>query len=161
MIIQCINCYKNFEVNPSLIPSAGRNIICGSCNHSWFYKNEVILNTEVIEDNIKNKSSNIKELSEKSYSIDINDRDNNLNEEVLSEDIIIDETIKKKDVSSIGLSKILSYLIVLVISFISLIIILDTFKSPLTNIFPSLELKMYNLFETLEDIFLFLKNLLI
>ena len=71
------------------------------------------------------------------------------------------QLIQKKEVSSIGMGKILSFLIVLVISFISLVIILDTFKSPLTNIFPSLELKLYNLFETLEDIFLFLKNLLI
>jgi predicted Zn finger-like uncharacterized protein len=160
MIIQCINCYKKFEVSASLIPSTGRNIICGSCNHSWFYKNDVILNTEVIEDNNKNESSNIKKLSEKSYSIKISDKENNLTEEVLSEDIILDKT-KKKEVSSIGMGKILSFLIVLVISFISLVIILDTFKSPLTNIFPSLELKLYNLFETLEDIFLFLKNLLI
>ena len=38
MIIQCINCNKKFEVNSDLIPSEGRNIQCGSCNHLWFFK---------------------------------------------------------------------------------------------------------------------------
>ena len=40
MIIQCVNCNKNFEVKSSLIPKNGRNIQCGSCNHVWFYKIE-------------------------------------------------------------------------------------------------------------------------
>ena len=37
MIIQCVNCYKKFEVEDSLIPDEGRNLTCGSCNHKWFY----------------------------------------------------------------------------------------------------------------------------
>ena len=37
MIIQCINCNKNFDVNSELIPSSGRTIQCGSCNHVWFF----------------------------------------------------------------------------------------------------------------------------
>ena len=38
MIIECVNCSKKFDVNSDLIPSAGRTIQCGSCNHVWFYK---------------------------------------------------------------------------------------------------------------------------
>ena len=38
MIIECIKCIKKFEVNSELIPSEGRTIQCGSCNHIWFYK---------------------------------------------------------------------------------------------------------------------------
>ena len=38
MIIQCVNCSKKFAVDSDLIPSAGRTIQCGSCNHVWFYK---------------------------------------------------------------------------------------------------------------------------
>ena len=37
MIIECINCNKRFEVNSELIPSSGRTIQCGSCNHIWFF----------------------------------------------------------------------------------------------------------------------------
>ncbi len=49
MIIQCINCNKKFEVNSNLIPSVGRNIQCGSCNHLWFFKKE----DEYIENIVK------------------------------------------------------------------------------------------------------------
>ena len=37
MIIQCTSCNKKFEVNVSLIPPEGRDLQCGSCNHTWFY----------------------------------------------------------------------------------------------------------------------------
>ena len=37
MIIGCINCSKKFKVNSDLIPSTGRTIQCGSCNHVWFF----------------------------------------------------------------------------------------------------------------------------
>ena len=38
MIIECINCAKKFDVNSELIPTDGRTIQCGSCNHVWFFK---------------------------------------------------------------------------------------------------------------------------
>ena len=37
MIIECIKCIKKFEVDSELIPSEGRTIQCGSCNHIWFF----------------------------------------------------------------------------------------------------------------------------
>ena len=37
MIIICINCSKKFDVNSDQIPSEGRTIQCGSCNHVWFF----------------------------------------------------------------------------------------------------------------------------
>ena len=52
-------------------------------------------------------------------------------------------------------------MLVSIITCIAIVIIMDTFKSPLTNIFPGVELLLYNLFETIEDMFLFFKNLLI
>ena len=61
--------------------------------------------------------------------------------------------IKKKILNS---SKYLNYLIVIIISFIGLIIILDTFKYPLKVVFPQSENMLQNLYETLKDIFLFL-----
>ena len=38
MIIECPNCNKKFKVESSLIPESGRNIQCGSCNHTWFFR---------------------------------------------------------------------------------------------------------------------------
>ena len=54
MIIECINCHKKFVVNSDLIPTAGRNIQCGSCNHLWFFKPDKIQ----------------KEISEKQVNVD-------------------------------------------------------------------------------------------
>mgnify|MGYP001458893444 CR=1 FL=1 len=137
MIIECINCHKKFEVESSLIPESGRKIQCGSCNHIWFYKEiENVSKDEIkIEDDNNINAQNINELDKK--KIKDKPKKNNLN-----------------------FSKFLSYLVVGIISFVAIIVILDTFKSPLKKIFPNLEILLFNLNETLKDIFLFIKNLL-
>jgi hypothetical protein len=50
--------------------------------------------------------------------------------------------------------------IVFAISFIALIIILDTFQVPIGKIVPNIEFILYNLYETIKDIGLFLKDLI-
>ncbi len=143
MIIECINCHKKFMVESSLIPESGKKIQCGSCNHIWFYN----VKTDVSSDQLITDSQS---LTEEQTNIENN--------------VILEKTQKKTNISSStnnsNFSNILSYLIVGVISFIAIIIILDTFKSPLTKIFPNLEIFLYNLMESLKDIFLFIKNLL-
>ena len=69
------------------------------------------------------------------------------------------ELIKYQSKSNFSFLKILNYLLVLIISFVALILILDTFKNPLGKYFPSLELVIYNLYETLKDLTLFIKDL--
>ena len=146
MIIQCKNCNKEFKVDTNLIPESGRNIQCGSCNHVWFYKKEIkspeplTLNDIIEEDKIE---KNIFE----------NKDDKNLNKTIKKER---PQTTKIKNQTG---SKFFSYLIVFVITFLSLIILIDTLKTPLINIFPSLELILFNLFETLKDIKLFIIDL--
>ena len=49
---------------------------------------------------------------------------------------------------------------VLIISFIALIVIIDTFKSPIYKTFPNLEIVIFSLFEVLKDIELFIKDLI-
>ena len=66
--------------------------------------------------------------------------------------------IINKDQNVIG--KIFSYTIVGIISFVALIILLDTFKSPLSVIFPKLEYFLVSLYETLKDIELFIIDLI-
>ena len=143
MIIECPNCHKKFNVESSLIPESGRNIQCGSCNHVWFFKLIVDVQNELI--NTETQNINYEEKVKKTSEINGKTR------------------IKKQIKSSAdtyAFSKILSFLIVGIISFIALIIVLDTFKKPLTNIFPNLELLLFNLVESIKDIFLFFKNLL-
>ena len=159
MNINCINCKKIFEVNSSLIPENGRTIQCGVCNHIWFYKPKINdsedgTNSEIINPSLIEKKAKIEnEISQDQNRSPTNDIDNN-NE-------ITNKKIKKKSKKySFSIIKFFSYMLVLVISFIAIILILDTFKSSLSNIFPDLEIFLYNLFETLKDVYLFLKNLL-
>ena len=164
MIIDCINCSKKFEVNSSLIPENGRTIQCGSCNHVWFYKPQIdAQKNETTSDFNENQNDNEDDISLTNNELDQN-HDNqeekkifNTNEKLIS-DTIEDKNKTKK---TFGISKFLSYLLVSIISFIALIIVLDTFKSPLSNTIPGLEIFLYNFFETLKDLYLFIKNLFI
>ena len=63
---------------------------------------------------------------------------------------------KKKNNTS---SKFFSYLVVSVISFVALIILVDTLKMPLMRVFPGLEIILFSLFEILKDIKLFIIDL--
>jgi len=159
MIINCINCEKKFEVNSSLIPKNGRTIQCGVCNHIWFYKpktnvSENETNSEIIDPSSIEEETQIEnDISQDQDKSPTNVIDNN-NE-------ITNKKIKKKNKkNSLSIIKFFSYILVLVISFIAIIVILDTFKSSLSNVYPDLEIFLYNLFETVKDIYLFLKNLL-
>ena len=155
MIIQCVKCNKQFEVNSSLIPDNGRNLKCGSCGHTWFYEqnqNDTVQNLSKLNAEQTIKENTVEPNKQKEKDLISN---NNLQK---TENV---KKSSKNNVSNnISLGKILSYFIVFIISFIALIIILDTFKSPLNKIFPNLEFLLYNLFETIKDIILFVKNLL-
>ena len=84
---------------------------------------------------------------------------NNKNDQIIiSNEAKVDFKIDKKNTYS-KTSNFFSYLIVVIISFIALIILVDTIKSPLINIFPGLEIVLFNLFETLKDVRLFITDL--
>ena len=154
MIIECINCSKKFEVNSDLIPEEGRTIQCGACNHVWFYdlKNQSSINPSDEKAEIKNESLIKKETKYRN--------ENNITKQKIDKlDVNEKALIKYQKKNQFKLSKFLSYILVLIITFIGLIIILDTFKNPLSIFFPNLELLLFNLFETLKDIFLFIKDL--
>ena len=147
MIIACPYCEKKFEVDENLIPDKGRLLKCGSCDKTWFFnKNNNVQTDLLIEKPTKQKK-------------------------ILYEDQKIDKTtsnvpikpgselIKYNPKYNFTLGKFLNYIIVSIITFVAIIIVLDTFKDQLSNIFPNLELVLYNLFETLRDLILFAKDL--
>ena len=165
MIISCPNCSKQFKINPSLIPDNGRDVKCGSCNHVWFYKIEdnktepLPLHDDFtdkeIEDEINNKiADNIDEPNDVSLRKDIDDKEDTTEDKIAEKQIPVKNKIKKNTSG-----KFFSYIIVLIISFVALIILLDTLKTPLISVFPSLEILLFNLFETLKDIKLFIIDL--
>ena len=166
MIITCPNCNKKFKIDPTLIPDDGRDLKCGSCDHVWLYKvedvssmpltlNENVDNNEIELDEIKKISDNefkkdqliSKKITKKK------EKENKTKEFIQKQKSISDD--KRINTGS----NFFSYLVVLIISLIALMILLDTLKTPLISIFPGLEVVLFNFFETLKDIKLFIIDL--
>ena len=165
MIITCPNCNKQFKIDNSLIPDEGRDLQCGSCNHIWFYNiqeknNEVLeLKQEIINEDIETKAENKEDkIEEKQQPEEIIKTEINNKKKVKNSEKQKNTTTLKKTENK-G-SKFFSYLLVFIISFVALIILLDTLKTPLINVFPGLEIILFNLFETLQDIKLFIIDLI-
>ena len=165
MIITCPNCNKKFKIDNSLIPDEGRDLQCGSCNHVWLYKIEeenskiLELKEEIDSNDIETKvdKNNEKIVENKNPLTKIKTEINNQKKEKNIEKQ--KETKVSKNTENTG-NKFFSYLIVFIISFVALIILLDTLKNPLINVFPGLEIILFNLFETLQDIKLFIIDLI-
>ena len=155
MIIQCINCNKKFNVNSELIPSGGRQIQCGSCYHTWHYIIEDVSEKLLILDNTE-KSQEIEKDIKQDASINENLIKNDQAKPLKQETTINDDN---KEIKSKGISNFFSYLLVVIISLLALLFLIDTLKTPLINIFPQLEIILFNLFETLKDVKLFIIDL--
>ena len=166
MIIECINCNKKFEVDPNFIPITGRNIQCGSCDYIWFFKKEKQLEINLSESktNQVKRTTNVEIpkltesiIKEAEKRLTTSKETKNLENSNLRSDENNHYKHIVKDKNIVG--GFLSYFVVTIITFIGLIILLDTFKKPLVKIFPKLEILLFNLYETLKDIELFIKDL--
>ena len=161
MIITCPCEKKQFKIDDSLIPQEGRELQCGSCERVWFYKPK----NEDKDPLTLNENISVKKIEP---VIETNDINLEFSKKLQKEKIVkpeikkeiskeIPKTVKKLENKGF---KFFSYLIVLIISFVALIILLDTLKTPLINVFPGLEIILFNLFETLKDIKLFIIDLI-
>ena len=157
MIITCPSCEKKFQIDPALVPEKGRDLQCGSCNHAWFYKpeNESEAPLALNENTFVNKDKTQIEKKDQNIEIRKKTKKEKKNKPRIKKEIpkIIEKPTNRG-------SKLFSYLIVFIISFVALIILLDTLKTPLINVFPGLEIILFNLFETLQDIKLFIIDLI-
>ena len=142
MIITCPSCNKKFNVDASLIPMEGKLLQCGSCNHKWFFEKKVkkevkkplVKETEIIDKNVPDNTEKLITEAEKAiHNTEKNSTKNKIN--------------------------ILSFLVVLIITFVALVILLDTFKNSINLLIPGFDLILNNLYETLKDIILFIKDL--
>ena len=156
MIITCPNCNKKFQIDPALVPEKGRDLQCGSCNHAWFYKpeNESEALLALNENTFVNKEKTQIETKKQNIEINKKTKKEKKNKPRIKKEIpkIIEKPTNRG-------SKLFSYLIVFIISFVALVILLDTLKTPLINVFPGLEIILFNLFETLQDLKLFIIDL--
>ncbi len=156
MIIICPSCKKKFEVDSNLIPDKGKLLQCGSCDQTWFFNKHNQINIEkekILPKERNDENKNIQSIPVNKKNETINEDFSNLTKEKGS------ELIKYEPKFNFTFLKFLHYFIVLIISFVAVIISLDTFKEPLSTLFPNLELILYNLFETLKDLILFIKDL--
>ena len=181
MIITCNNCSKKFDIDSDLIPEKGRLLQCSGCDHKWFFKKEVLENTvSPITIDIKKDSVNIFDQNNPLNIDEINPSDLSKGEaetdteEELTEKIVVNNEEKPEKKIEININesttvnakpkkqknfKILNIFIVAIISSIAFIIIVDTFKYPIGKIVPSVEFILYNLYESIKDISLFIKDL--
>ena len=177
MIIKCNNCNKNFHIDSGLIPEKGRLLQCNVCDHKWFFKKAIkeipipIVKIEDIGDVLTpfNQDVTLAETEnpktiellegviDDAPAIEKNPIQNGNEIEKVKEDDkkpIIKKSINKKSYN------ILSLTIVFIISFIALIIVLDTFQEPISMFVPNIEFILYNLYETVNDIVLFFNDLI-
>ena len=182
MIITCNNCNKKFDIDSNLISDKGRLLQCAGCNHKWFFKKEVLKNTvSPVAKDIVNEGVNIFDQNKRSNNDEINPSELSIEEievdieDKLDEKIEINNEEKPKikidaninQSTSVNIKpkkqknfKILNIFIVATISFVAFIIIVDTFKYPIGKIVPNTELILYNLYESIKDISLFIKDLI-
>ena len=181
MIITCNNCNKKFNLDSNLIPDKGRLLKCSSCDHKWFFKKEVLENTvsPVVED-IDNDNVNAFDQNNPTNNVEINPSD--ISKEQVEIDTVEEldgkievnneEEPKNKINANVNESteanakpkkqknfKILNIFIVAIISSVAFIIIVDTFKYPIGKIVPNIEFILYNLYESIKDISLFIRDL--
>ena len=169
MIITCNNCNKKFDIDSNLIPDKGRLLQCASCDHKWFFKKEVLENTvSPIDEEAGIDSINIFDQNNSS----INEEESVSNTPKDQVEVDLEEETKEKIEVNINEStqvntkpkkqknfKILNIFVVAIISFVAFIIIVDTFKYPIGKIVPNIEFILYNLYESIKDISLFIRDL--
>jgi predicted Zn finger-like uncharacterized protein len=175
VIISCINCKKNFDINSSLIPEKGRLLQCNGCSHKWFFKkitkDEPTSIIKVNEHNeepeiFKDELEPILNEAESPKTIELLDR---VNDDVsgIEKILINDDKSKKNDNIDLEINfseskknyNILGLTLVSIISAVALILVLDTFQGPISKIFPNIEFLLYNFYETINDIKLFIRDL--
>ena len=149
MIISCDQCHKKFEIDSNLIPKDGRLLECGSCNHKWFYKQDIKDKTEeiIIEPQLKNiEEKNISPIQ--SNISQIKELDTSSKKK---------EIIENKKIKKIG---VLNIIIVFIISFVALVVLIETFKDPISIFIPNIKFILNSLHEIIRDIILFFTDLI-
>tara|TARA_B100000787_G_scaffold147831_1_gene119000 strand:- start:187 stop:678 length:492 start_codon:yes stop_codon:yes gene_type:complete len=163
MIIVCINCDKKFEINSDLIPESGRLLKCSGCDHQWFFQKKTIPESkqQIETDKLKifeTQSLQKEKLKNKLENISNNEK---ISIPIVTENIINQaENILDNKKKVIKKNNTLNSIIIFIISFVALVILIDTFESPLSNIIPNIEFILYNLYESIKDIGLFFKDLI-
>ena len=162
MIIECPACSKKFNIDEKLIPDEGRLLKCGNCDHTWFYKKE---------DNLKLETETIKvnEIEENKSEINIEPVDVPIKEtkkirKKISKKSSTKESTSKElvsiDKSSVSReNNFIKKIFLIIISIIAFILLIDTFKNQISVIFPGIVQMSDSLYQVINDLKLFIKDL--
>ena len=162
MIIECPACSKKFNIDEKLIPDEGRLLKCGNCDHTWFFKKEEYIkldaettklneinenksdiNIEPVEEPIKQTKKIRKKISKKTST-----------KESTSKELV---SIDKSSVSREN--NIIKKIFLIIISIIAFILLIDTFKNQISVIFPGILQMSDSLYLVINDLKLFIKDL--
>ena len=151
MIITCDQCLKKFEIESSLIPKKGRFLQCSSCDHKWFYKKDVSDESKVVLERQDIKIKKIEPIIKENNNI-----------KIFNDSETFKKNKRKHSYRHLENKKLsfLNVILVFIISIIALIVLLDTFKTPISLMIPNIEFILESLYETLKDILLFIQDLL-
>ncbi|MDC3162528.1 zinc-ribbon domain-containing protein [Candidatus Pelagibacter sp.] len=163
MIIACPACSKKFNINEKLIPDEGRLLKCGNCDHTWFYKKEenLILETETIK--INEIEENKSEINIKSVDVPIK-QTKKIRKKISKKPSTKESTSKELvsiDKNSVSNeNNIIKKIFLIIISIIAFILLIDTFKNQISVIFPGIVQMSDSLYLVINDLKLFIKDLL-
>ena len=188
MIVECKNCLKKFAVKDSDIPSGGRTVQCGNCSRQWLQmpvhsavtSDNLDVDGDSSQDLSKNEfmgsdgkkykflgsqwaeilpSGKFGRLAKKKISKELNKlasiKQVKKNKTIQKSNQSVNQYQEKQN-NGMG---IFSFLIVLVISVAAIILLLDTFRYQLTPFFTNLDNYLVYVFETLNNIYIIIKDL--
>ena len=162
MIIECPSCSKKFNIDEKLIPDEGRLLKCGNCDHTWFYKKEENLKLET-------ETLKINEIEENKSETNVDPVEKPIKQtkkirKKISKKFLTKESTSKElvsiDKSSVSReNNIIKKIFLIIISIIAFILLLDTFKNQISVIFPGILKMSDSLNLVINDLKLFIKDL--
>ncbi len=162
MIIECPACSKKFNIDEKLISDEGRLLKCGNCDHTWFYKKEENLKLETETIKINKINENKSEINIESVDVPIK-QTKKIRKKVTKKSSTKESTSKELvsiDKSSVSReNNIIKKIFLIIISIIAFILLLDTFKNQISVIFPGILKMSDSLYLVINDLKLFIKDL--
>jgi len=187
MIIECKNCLKKFTVRDSDIPIQGRIVQCSNCSSQWQQMpitpsvTTANLDVDKLDQNrsknefMASDGKNYKFLGNQWAQILPSGKTGRLARKKISQELnklagkkqvknskTINQTAQSADQyqeTEKGMG-IFSFLIVFIMFVAAIILALDTFKHLLIPLFPDLDNYLLYIFETLNNIYIIIKDLI-
>ena len=162
MIIECPACSKKFNIDEKLIPDEGRLLKCGNCDHTWFYKKEENLKLETESIKINEIEENKSEINIEPVDVPIKET-KKIRKKITKKSSTKESTSKELvsiDKSSVSReNNIIKKIFLIIISIIAFILVIDTFKIQISVIFPGILKMSDSLYLVINDLKLFIKDL--